>query len=149
MWALVPSPAVWVVTFILLGIGNGAVASVQTAIALEWANNDSAALPALLSARLFGGAFAIASGGACFVSVATLKLSWQGIDPSIARDALAYLTTLAGLADGSFRTGVVGGYTFGFLGVFQVYLGIGGVALLVSFLIRPSNGTAKSTKSVT
>ncbi len=140
VWALVPSPAVWAVTLVLLGIGNGATAAAHDAAALDLADDDdhNAVRATLLWARLFGGALDSASGATCFVNVAAVKLSWQGVDTAIARDAQAYLVITLSQS----MTAVVGGYRLRFLGAFQVYLGIGGVAFLASFLIRRGDGRA-------
>ncbi len=104
----------WAVTLVLLGIGNGATAAAHNAAALDLADDDDH--NAVRATFAVGSAVRRRPRHRLGSNVLRqqwphLKLSWQGVDTAIARDALAYLVITLSQS----MTAVVGGYTFGFL----------------------------------
>lgn len=138
LWDADTSVAVWVVTELVLGFGHGAVMTSQNfaaqAMCRPREEGHAAAMYAFV--RQLGTAVGVAAGGNAFQNVQRLKLSWEGLPLGIADASEAFLPQLLALPEGDFKTKVMSSYLFGFKGVFQVYLGISGVAFFVSLLIR-------------
>lgn len=131
------STAVWAVTFILLGLGHGAVLNAQNfatqAMCQEGDEGHAAAM--YLFIRQIGAAIGVGVGGTTFQNVMLLKLEWEGLPTAIAHDAEAFLLKLARLSpEDEFRRRVTDAYIFGFGGVFQVYLGVAAVSLIISLV---------------
>jgi hypothetical protein len=85
--------------------------------------------------RQFGAAIGVGVGGSTFQNVMALKLEWEGLPAEIASEAELYVAQLHLLPDGSDeKSKILDAYRFGFAGVFQVYLGVAAVALILSVL---------------
>ncbi|KAK8045974.1 major facilitator superfamily transporter [Apiospora saccharicola] len=131
------STAVWAVTFILMGLGHGAVLNAQNfatqAMCKEGDEGHAAAM--YLFIRQIGAAIGVGVGGTTFQNVMLLKLEGEGLPTAIAHDAEAFLLKLAQLSpQDEFRRRVTDAYIFGFGGVFQVYLGVAAVSLIISLV---------------
>ncbi|KAK6069010.1 efflux pump antibiotic resistance [Seiridium cupressi] len=142
LWNDQVSDAVWFVPLVILGVGHGLVLNAQTFAcqALAKPGDIAAAAATYGFARQFGTAVGVAVGSTTFQNVMALKLSWQGLPTSIAYNAEGYVPELLQLPNRDpTKQGIVTSYVFGFLGVWQVYLGISGIAFFLSFFIKPSN----------
>ncbi|KAK9781112.1 putative Major facilitator superfamily (MFS) profile domain-containing protein [Seiridium cardinale] len=142
LWNDQVSDAVWFVPLVILGVGHGLVLNAQTFAcqALAKPGDIAAAAATYGFARQFGTAVGVAVGSTTFQNVMALKLSWQGLPTSIAYNAEGYVSELLQLPNSDpTKQGIVTSYVFGFLGVWQVYLGISGIAFFLSFFIKPSN----------
>ncbi|KAK8001010.1 Efflux pump FUS6 [Apiospora marii] len=131
------STAVWAITFILMGLGHGAVLNAQNfatqAMCKEGDEGHAAAM--YLFIRQIGAAIGVGVGGTTFQNVMLLKLEWESLPTAIAHDAEAFLLKLAQMdPEDEFRKRVTDAYIFGFGGVFQVYLGVAAVSLIVSLV---------------
>ncbi|KAK7959292.1 major facilitator superfamily transporter [Apiospora aurea] len=123
------STAVWVVTFILLGLGHGAVLNAQN-FATQAMCREGDEGP---RGGHIGAAIGVGVGGTTFQNVMSLKLDWAGLPTAIAHEAEAFLLKLAKLdPQDDLRRRVTDAYIFGFGGVFQVYLGVAAVSLIIS-----------------
>lgn len=142
LWAADVSDATWFVTLVILGIGHGLVLNAQTFAcqALAKPGDVAAAAATYGFARQFGTAVGVAVGSTTFQNVMAMKLRWQDLPVEIAYNAEEFVSELLQLSDDDpSRVAIVDSYVFGFMGVWQVYLGVSGVAFLTSFLIRQSN----------
>ncbi|KAI3398352.1 hypothetical protein diail_9444 [Diaporthe ilicicola] len=141
MWGKDTSIGVWAVTLIILGFGHGAILNAQNfasqAICTDGEESAAAAMYGFL--RHFGTALGVGIGGSAFQNIMALKLSWTGLPggAEIAKNAEAFIAQLHEMpASSPDKAEIVDGYVFGFRGVYTVYLGISGVAFLISLLIR-------------
>lgn len=131
------STAVWVTTLMVFGLGQGAVLNAQqfATQAMCSAGDEGHAAAMYLFLRQFGAAVGVGVGGTTFQNVMARQLEWLGLSADIATEAEAYVTKLHGLPDGSdFKDKVLEAYRAGFAGVFEVYLGVSAVALILSVL---------------
>jgi len=138
LWTTNQATALWVVTLIILGFGHGAILNAQNfatqAMCKPGEEGAAAAMYAFL--RQFGMALGVGVGGTCFQNVMALKLQSEGVDTDIARNSEAFVEQLGLLPDSDFKTNVLNGYAFGLMGVYAVYVGMSGLAFLVSLLIK-------------
>ena len=131
------STAVWAVTLVLLGLGHGAVLITQNFAtqAMCRPGDEGAAAAMYLFIRQIGAALGVGVGSTTFQNVMSLKLEWEGLPVEIAQEADAFLLQLARLdPTDEFRRRVNDAYIFGFGGVFEVYLGLAVVSLVVSLV---------------
>lgn len=142
LWTAQVSDAVWFVSLVILGIGHGLVLNAQTFAcqALAKPGDVAAAAATYGFSRQFGTAVGVAVGSTTFQNVMATKLAWQGLPTDIAYNAEGYIRDLQRLPDNDvLKNQIVDSYVFGFMGVWAVFLGISGVAFLLSFLIEQSN----------
>jgi hypothetical protein len=131
------STAVWVMTMMVFGIGQGAVLNAQQfATQAMCASGDEGHAAAMyLFLRQFGAAIGVGVGGATFQNVMALKLEWEGLPTDIASQAEFFVAELHTLPDDSdYKAKILDAYRYGFAGVFQVYLGVSAVAFILSLL---------------
>lgn len=139
LWSSNTSAAVWAPTLVVLGIGHGTILNAQNFAtqAMCGRGDDQGASAAMYGfARQFGTALGVGVGGSAFQNAMALKLGWEGLDTSLAQNADAVSVELGTLPDGAFKTALLDGYKWGFMGVFAVYVGISGVAFFISLVIR-------------
>ncbi|KAK6844653.1 major facilitator superfamily transporter [Apiospora arundinis] len=141
---------VWVVALIVMGVGHGIVLNAQTFACQAMARpGDIAAAAAMYGfVRQLGSAVGVCVGSTTWQNVAALKLAWQGLPVDIAYHAEAYIeelqllvpntTTLPEGDEDRLRKEVTDAFVFGFLGVWQVFLGISGVVFFLSFFVSIS-----------
>ncbi|KAL7624406.1 hypothetical protein AAE478_005970 [Parahypoxylon ruwenzoriense] len=136
VWTRNDSAGVWVITYILSGVGHGAVLNAQNFASQGMCKpGDEASAAAMYAfSRQFGMAVGVGIGGTTFQNLMALKLDWQGLPIEIAKQAEGYISTLKTLPEGDFRSAVLDSYKFGFLGVYAVYLGLSVVALIICLL---------------
>ncbi|KAI0124958.1 major facilitator superfamily transporter [Xylariales sp. AK1849] len=142
LWDVDVSVAVWIITLVILGLGHGFVLNAQTFACQAMAKpGDVAAAAATYGfARQFGAAVGVSVGSTTFQNVMALKLDWQGLPTQIAFNAEGYVRKLLQLSDGdATKAKILDSYVFGFLGVWQVFLGMSGVVFVLSFFIRNSD----------
>ncbi|KAI1870009.1 uncharacterized protein JN550_005599 [Neoarthrinium moseri] len=142
LWDVEVSDAVCFVTLIILGLGHGLVLNAQTFAcqALAKPGDVAAAAATYGFSRQFGTAVGVSIGSTTFQNVMALKLRWQGLPVGIAYNAEGYIPELKSLPnDDPLKGKILDSYVFGFLGVWQVFLGISGFVFLLSFIVRSSN----------
>ncbi|KAI0124040.1 major facilitator superfamily transporter [Xylariales sp. AK1849] len=129
--------AVWVITLIIFGFGQGAVLNAQqfATQAMCQPGDEGHAAAMYLFLRQFGAAVGVGVGGTTFQNVMALKLQWESLPTEIANEAEGYIAELHKLPDGNeMKNKIIDAYRFGFAGVFQVYLGVAAVAFVLSVL---------------
>ncbi|KAK8093858.1 Efflux pump FUS6 [Apiospora hydei] len=144
LWDADVSTGVWVVSLIVMGIGHGIVLNAQTFACQAMAQpGDIAAAAAMYGfVRQLGSAVGVCVGSTTWQNVAALKLGWEGLPVEIAYHAEAYLDEFhislpdGGGDDPTRRKAVTSAFVFGFVGVWQVFLGISGVVFVLSFFVR-------------
>jgi MFS family permease len=138
LWDVNTGIAQWAITLVILGFGHGAILNAQNfatqAMCKPGEEGAAAAMYAFL--RQFGTAIGVGVGGSTFQNVMALKLRWEGLPADIAKNAEGFVGTLWALPDGAEKSTILDAYVFGFRGVYGVYVGIAGVAFLVSLLIK-------------
>jgi hypothetical protein len=142
LWNVDVPDAVWVVTLVITGLGHGFVLNAQSFACQALAKpGDVAAAASMYGfARQFGTAVGVSVGSTTFQNVMALKLNWQGLPVEIAYNAQGYISELLKLPDGDqTKTKVLDSYVFGFMGVWEVFLGISGVVFLLSFFVEHSD----------
>ncbi|KAI1341989.1 major facilitator superfamily transporter [Xylariaceae sp. FL0016] len=142
LWTPRTPRARWAATLVAVGVGHGSVLNAQNfatqAMCAEGEEGAAAAMYGFV--RQLGMALGVGIGGSAFQNVMRMRLRRRGLDEGIARDAEAFVyRVLAGLPEGEEKAQLEEAYAFGLRGVFAVYLGISGVALLLSFVIRHVN----------
>lgn len=131
------TPAVWVITLVLMGLGHGAILNAQNfatqAMCKEGDEGHAASM--YLFIRQIGAAIGVGVGGTTFQNVMLLKLEWENLPTEIAHNAEAFIAKLAKTEPmDDFRQRVIDAYIFGFGGVFQMYLGIAALSLVLSLI---------------
>jgi Na+/melibiose symporter-like transporter len=138
VWKFVDvTTAVWAVTLILFGLGHGMVLNAQqfATQAMCHPGDEGHAASMYLFLRQLGAAIGVGIGGSVFQNLMALELRTQGLDPQIASEAEAYIAVLHSTPDGDpVKDQLLQAYRSGFAGVFDVYLGVAAVALLLSLL---------------
>ncbi|KAK6825652.1 major facilitator superfamily transporter [Apiospora arundinis] len=139
---------VWIVALIVMGVGHGIVLNAQTFACQAMARpGDIAAAAAMYGfVRQLGSAVGVCVGSTTWQNVAAQKLAWQGLPVDIAYHAEAYIeelqllvpntTTLPEGDEDRLKKEVTDAFVFGFLGVWQVFLGISGVVFFLSFFVK-------------
>ena len=133
------SIAVWAIALILIGFGHGSILNAQNfASQAVCGDGEEAAAAGMYGfMRHFGTALGVGVGGSTFQNVMALKLKWQNLPASIAKDSEAFLPQLLAMpADDPEKAKILDSYVYGFRGVFLLYVSISSVAFLVSLLIK-------------
>ncbi|KAI0517802.1 major facilitator superfamily transporter [Xylaria bambusicola] len=136
IWPRNNSAAVWVVTYLIVGTGQGAILNAQNfATQAMCKKGDEAAAAAMYAfIRQFGMSLGVAIGGTAFQNVMALKLRWLGLPVEIAKQSESYISVLHAMPAGDYKNKVLDAYKYGFTGLFAFYLGISVVALVISTL---------------
>ncbi|KAK9425390.1 putative Major facilitator superfamily domain-containing protein [Seiridium unicorne] len=138
LWKFVNvTTAVWVVTFIIFGLGQGMILNSQqfATQAMCRPGDEGHAASMYLFLRQFGAAIGVGVGGSVFQNVMAIKLDWEGLDTQIANEAESYVLVLHSMPDGDpTKEKFLDAYRYGFGGVFDVYLGVAAVALILSLV---------------
>ena len=142
-WRFAPrhTVALWVVTYVVLGLGHGMVLNAGNFAtqAMCRPGDEAAAAATYLFLRQLGAAVGVGVGGATFQNVLARRLESDGLPRAIAEDAEGFVPRLLAMPnddspEGVLKTRIVDAYDVGFNGVFAFYLGVAGVALIVSVL---------------
>ncbi|ORY58731.1 major facilitator superfamily transporter [Pseudomassariella vexata] len=139
LWDADVSKPVWAVTLVISGLGHGIILNTQSFACQAMAKpGDVAAAAAMYGfARQFGTSVGVSVGSTTFQNVMAMKLGREGLPRGIAYNAEGFVTELVKMPDGgATKETILDAYVFGFLGVWQVYLGISGVIFLLSFFMK-------------
>ncbi|KAK8086279.1 Efflux pump FUS6 [Apiospora phragmitis] len=143
LWDARVSTGVWAAALIVMGVGHGIVLNAQTFTCQAMAQpGDMAAAAAMYGfVRQLGSAVGVCVGSTTWQNVAALKMAWEGLPVEIAYHAENYAEGLHRLPGGEGddpmrREQVTDAFVFGFLGVWQVFLGISGVVFFLTFFVR-------------
>ncbi|KAH8655542.1 major facilitator superfamily transporter [Xylariales sp. PMI_506] len=139
LWGIDTPRYLWVISHMLLGFGHGMILNAQSSAAQAMCQpgeeGHAAAMYGFL--RQFGMALGVGVGGSAFQNTMSLKLKWEGLSSDIAKQSESFVAQLLQLpADGSMKIQILDAYAFGFRGVFSVFVGIAGLGLLFSLLIK-------------
>lgn len=136
IWPHNDSAGVWVATYLVIGVGQGAILNAQNfASQAMCKHGDEAAAAAMYAfVRQFGMALGVGIGGTAFQNVMAIKLRRLGLPVEIAKQAESYISVLHGLHAGPYKDKVVEAYKYGFTGVFSFYLGVSVIALVISLI---------------
>ncbi|ORY71488.1 major facilitator superfamily transporter [Pseudomassariella vexata] len=128
--------AVWIVTQLILGFGQGAVLNAQNFAcqAMCKPGEEGVAAAMYVFVRQFGFALGVSIGGTTFQNVMALKLGRLGLPVELAKQAEGYIDTLVAMPPSEEKNKIVDSYTFGFMGCYEVLLGVSVVALILSVL---------------
>ncbi|KAI0020319.1 major facilitator superfamily transporter [Xylariomycetidae sp. FL0641] len=131
-----PGAGVWAPALVLLGLGQGAVMNAQNFAAQAMADPgaEAGAAATYAFARQFGSAVGVGIGGTTFQNVMARKLASEGLPADIARHAETFVGALHALPPGAEKDGIRRAYAAGFQGVFALYLGLSGAALVLGVL---------------
>ncbi|KAI8631464.1 major facilitator superfamily transporter [Xylariaceae sp. FL1651] len=140
IWPHNNSAHVWVITYLISGLGQGAVLNAQNfaSQAMCQAGDEAVAASMYAFVRQFGMALGVGIGGTTFQNVMALKLRWLGLPVEIAKQAESYITVLHRLPAGDFKDGILEAYNYGFTGLYSFYLVISVVALIICLLFVKS-----------
>ncbi|KAI0205955.1 major facilitator superfamily transporter [Astrocystis sublimbata] len=136
VWPHDDSIYVWIITYFVIGIGQGAILNAQNfASQASCKHGDEAAAASMYAfVRQFGMALGVGIGGTTFQNVMTIKLRSLGLPVEIAQEAESYISILHRLPAGQFKDNVMEAYKYGFTGVFSFYLAISVVAFVISII---------------
>ncbi|KAL0933558.1 MFS-type transporter C1399.02-like protein 1 [Colletotrichum truncatum] len=139
LWDADTPAKVWAPTLVLLGLGHGAILNAQNMASQAICDDgDEGAAAAMYSfLRQFGMALGVGIGGSTFQNVMLLKLENYGSLGSDARgDTHAVAAMLRSSTDAELRAKILDAYVYGLRGVYGLYVGMSGAALLISLLIK-------------
>ncbi|KAK7908917.1 efflux pump antibiotic resistance [Apiospora marii] len=133
VWRKNDSAVVWVLTYIIGGLGQGAILNAQNFASQAICNpgDEGKAAAMYTFSRQVGMSLGVGIGATTFQNVMALKLRWEGLPPSIATHAEAYLPTLHSLPPGVKRDIIYDAYKFGFQVVFSVSVALSAVTLVM------------------
>ncbi len=136
IWPHNNTAAVWVVTYLVIGTGQGAILNAQNfaSQAMCKEGDEAAAASMYAFVRQFGMALGVGIGGTTFQNIMAIKLRWLGLPVEIAKQAESYISVLHQLPAGDYKDKVMEAYKFGFTGLYAFYLGVSVVALVMSLL---------------
>ncbi|KAK6070365.1 MFS multidrug transporter [Seiridium cupressi] len=138
LWKFVNvTTAVWAVTFIIFGLGQGMILNSQqfATQAMCRPGDEGHAASMYLFLRQFGAVIGVGVGGSVFQNVMAIKLGWEGLDTQVANEAESYVLIPHSMPDGDpTKEKFLDAYRYGFGGVFDVYLGVAAVALILSLV---------------
>ncbi|GAP85143.1 putative major facilitator superfamily transporter [Rosellinia necatrix] len=136
IWPHNNSAGVWVVTYLVIGLGQGAILNAQNFASQAMCKDGDEAAAASMYAfvRQFGMALGVGIGGTTFQNVMAIKLRELGLPVEIARQAESYISVLHELPAGDFKDSVMEAYKYGFTGLYSFYLSISVVAFVLSVL---------------
>ncbi|KAI0409318.1 major facilitator superfamily transporter [Xylaria palmicola] len=136
IWPHHNGAAVWVVTYLVIGVGQGAILNAQNFASQAMCKHGDEAAAASMYAfvRQFGMALGVGIGGTTFQNVMAIKLRSLGLPEDIAQQAESYISVLHGLPAGEFKDHVMDAYKYGFTGLYSFYLGISVIALIICLI---------------
>ncbi|KAG8162051.1 hypothetical protein KVR01_007816 [Diaporthe batatas] len=133
IWRTNDSAVVWVLTYVIAGLGQGAVLSAQNFASQAICNtgDEGKAAAIYIFSRQVGMSRGVAIGATTFQNMMKLKLRWEGLPTDIATHAEAYILTLHGLPPGPMRDIIFDAYKFGIQIVFDVCLALSVITLVL------------------
>lgn len=134
IWRTNDSAAVWVLTYVIGGLGQGAILNAQNFASQAICNpgDEGKAAAMYTFSRQVGMSLGVGIGATTFQNVMKLKLRWEGLPTSIATHAEAYIPTLHGLPPGPMRDAIYDAYKFGIQIVFSVSLALSVLTLVLT-----------------
>ncbi|KAG7038363.1 major facilitator superfamily transporter [Colletotrichum scovillei] len=139
LWDVETPTKVWAPTLVLLGLGHGCILNAQNMASQTLCDKDDEAIAAAMYAffRQFGMALGVGVGGSTFQNVMLLKFEADGLAPAGTHGGTyAVHAMLSTTGDAALRSQIVDAYVYGLRGVYGLYVGVSGLALLMSFLIK-------------
>ncbi|RYP80038.1 hypothetical protein DL770_006397 [Monosporascus sp. CRB-9-2] len=131
VWRVNDSKPIWVIAFILGGIGHGAILTAQNfaAQAMCKPGDEGAAAAMYIFSRQFGMAVGVGIGATTFQNVMRSRLAEDGLPTEIAEHAETYIPVLHSLPQGPQRDAIFDAYRFGLQIVYATWLAISVVTL--------------------
>ncbi|KAJ0364466.1 hypothetical protein COL26b_012494 [Colletotrichum chrysophilum] len=139
IWDADTSAKIWVPTLVLLGLGHGSILNAQNMAshALCEEGDESIAAGMYASLRQGGMALGVGVGGSIFQNVMQLKLERDGLPSAGTYGGTHAITSiLSASTDDSMQSQILDAYVYGLRGVYGLYVGVSGAALLMSLLIK-------------
>ncbi|TGJ84601.1 hypothetical protein E0Z10_g4160 [Xylaria hypoxylon] len=135
IWPHNDTAAVWVITYLVVGAGQGAILNAQNfaSQAMCKQGDEAAAASMYAFVRQFGMALGVGIGGTTFQNIMSIKLRWLGLPVEIAKQAESYISVLHELPAGDYKDKVMEAYKYGFTGLYSFYLGVSVIAFVISF----------------
>ncbi|KAK1966783.1 MFS general substrate transporter [Colletotrichum sublineola] len=140
LWDADTPAKLWAPTLVLLGLGHGAVLNAQNVASQALCNEGDEARAAAMYAflRQLGMAVGVGVGGSVFQNVMLVKLEELGMLAAASHGGtINAITAIASASnDAELRSKVLDAYVYGLRGVYGLYVGLSGAALLMSLLIK-------------
>lgn len=132
-WRVNDSAPVWVIAFLVGGLGHGAILNAQNFAtqAMCDTGDEGAAAAMYIFVRQLGMALGVGIGATTFQNVMKLKLRWEGLPTGIADYAEAFIPTLHSMPPGHERDAIYDAYKFGFQVLVATWLAISVVTLFI------------------
>ncbi|PVH91227.1 major facilitator superfamily transporter [Periconia macrospinosa] len=136
IWRTNDSAAVWVLTYIIGGLGQGAILNAQNFASQAICNpgDEGKAAATYTFSRQVGMSLGVGIGATTFQNVMKLRLDRDGLPTSIATQAEAYIPTLHSLPPGAMRDTLYDAYKFGIQIVFSISVGVSVLTLVMTVL---------------
>lgn len=139
LWHVETPTKVWAPTLVLLGLGHGCILNAQNMASQALCHKEDQAIAAAMYAfvRQFGMALGVGVGGSAFQNIMMLKLEDTGLGPAGthgSRHDISAILSAAG--DAELRSKILDAYVYGLRGVYGLYVGVSGLALLMSLFIK-------------
>lgn len=136
VWRKNDSAVVWVLTYIIGGIGQGAILNAQNFASQAICNpgDEGKAAATYTFSRQVGMSLGVGIGATTFQNVMKQKLNRDGLPTSIALQAEAYVETLHSLPPGSMRDAIYDAYKFGIQIVFSISVAVSVLTLVLAVL---------------
>ncbi|KAH9900375.1 major facilitator superfamily transporter [Xylariomycetidae sp. FL2044] len=133
-WRQNDSAVVWVWTYLIGGLGQGAILNAQNFAAQAICNaGDEGKAAAIYSfARQVGMSLGVAIGATAFQNGMSRHLSWNGLPTEIAAQAEAYIPTLHSLPPSPMRDQIYDSYKYGIQVVFSISVALSVAALVMT-----------------
>ncbi|OHE98670.1 major facilitator superfamily transporter [Colletotrichum orchidophilum] len=139
VWHVETPAKIWAPTLVLLGLGHGFILNAQNMASHALCDEGDEAIAAAMHAflRQFGMALGVGVGGSTFQNVMLLKLGDDGLAPAGTHGGTHVISAMLSAAgDVGPPSKIVDAYIYGLRGVYGLYVGVSGLALLMSFLIK-------------
>uniref|UniRef100_L2GGU9 Efflux pump antibiotic resistance n=1 Tax=Colletotrichum fructicola (strain Nara gc5) TaxID=1213859 RepID=L2GGU9_COLFN len=139
IWDADTPTKVWAPTLVLLGLGHGSILNAQNMAshALCEEGDESIAAGMYASLRQGGMALGVGVGGSIFQNVMQLKLERDGLPSAGSYGGTHAITSiLSASTDDGMQSQILDAYVYGLRGVYGLYVGVSGAALLMSLLIK-------------
>ncbi|KAI1277908.1 major facilitator superfamily transporter [Xylaria sp. FL0933] len=136
IWHHNDSAPIWVTTYLVAGLGHGAILNAQNFASQAMCQHGDEAAAASMYAfvRQFGMALGVGIGGTTFQNTMANRLRSVELPVEIAKQAESYISVLHSLPAGDYKNTVMEAYRYGFTGVYSFYLGVSVIALVMSLV---------------
>ncbi|KAI0432448.1 major facilitator superfamily transporter [Xylaria sp. FL1042] len=136
IWHHNDAAPIWVATYLIAGVGHGAVLNAQNFASQAMCQHGDEAAAASMYAfvRQFGMALGVGIGGTAFQNIMANSLRSTGLPVEIAKQAESYISVLHSLPAGDYKDKVMEAYKCGFTGVYSFYLSISVMAFVISLI---------------